>query len=255
MLFDKNWLKQFPTWKALSKASNADVIHVWSGLGYNRRALALRDIAKQVIENGIPETREQWIELKGIGPYTSAAISLFSNGEKVFPVDSIIRRFGGRYYFGRLFPTNKVDERLEKKGLELLNQTDRYQDIPQALFDLGTKVCKKNPDCKKCPLKSSCKAAPTFLSGKVIIPKRSLPKAKEKVHAGKKFPDRIYRGRILGVVKQGGLIGAGKRVIIKLVDQSYTTKLDKEWFHAMLARLEKDELIVNKKNKYYLKTD
>ncbi len=53
--FYRTWLKTFPTWHALARASNKDVIHAWAGLGYNRRGLMLRDIAKQVVAHGVPK--------------------------------------------------------------------------------------------------------------------------------------------------------------------------------------------------------
>lgn len=65
--FYRRWLKRFPTWRALARASNTDVIHAWAGLGYNRRALVLRDIAKRITElrtkNLEPRTSREWIPM------------------------------------------------------------------------------------------------------------------------------------------------------------------------------------------------
>src|SRR5688572_3982677 len=72
--FYRAWMKQFPTWNALAKASNSEIIHAWAGLGYNRRGLMLRDIAKQIVHDGIPKSREAWLALKGVGPYTADAL-------------------------------------------------------------------------------------------------------------------------------------------------------------------------------------
>ncbi len=249
--FYKNWLKQFPDFSALAKATNADVIHAWSGLGYNRRALALRDIAKQVIDDGLPKTQKEWVQLKGIGPYTSSAIALFSAHEKVFPIDSIIRRVIGRYSLGKLFPDFSDDEKIQKSGLQLLSESKEYYDIPQALFDLGTKVCSKKPSCSVCPLKTTCKSSKRFLSGNVLIPKRSLPKAKEKIHMGKKYPDRIYRGKVLQCVKNNKA-GVTRKEIEAISGLFYESKQDKQWLDHLLARLIKDGLILYKKRKYLL---
>lgn len=249
--FYKSWLALFPDFTSLAKASNADVIQAWSGLGYNRRALALRDIAREVEKSGIPKTREEWLFLKGIGPYTSAAIALFAQHERVFPVDSIIRRVMGRFFLGKPFPDASSDELIEEKGRVLLKESDRYFDIPQALFDLGTKICSKAPDCAICPLKNQCKASKAFLSGEVVIPKRSLPKAKERVHGGKKFPDRIYRGRILKVVKSSDK-GCSRQEIIDQANLGYNPDQDKQWLNGMLERLVKDNLLAQKRNKYFL---
>lgn len=108
------WLKQFPNWKALSQASTAELLHAWAGLGYNRRALALRDIAQYVVEHGEPNTYEGWLSLKGIGPYTAAAVSLFSDAQRVLPIDTNVRRVLGRTHLGILFPQISDDEAIRK---------------------------------------------------------------------------------------------------------------------------------------------
>ncbi len=249
--FYRSWLKTFPNWRVLAKASNAQVIHAWSGLGYNRRALALRDIAKQVADHGVPKSREAWLALKGVGPYTSAAVALFAQGEKVFPVDSIIRRVIGRFSLGKPFATAKDDARIEQAGLAILSRTKRYQDIPQAIFDLATLVCKKEPDCARCPLRRSCKMAPRFLGGKVPIPKRSIQKGKERIHSGKTYPDRIYRGRILKAVKNAER-PLRKEQLIPLVDHSYVESKDGGWFEGMLSRLTREGFLKHNRGRYEL---
>lgn len=240
--FYTGWLKLFPNFKELSKASNGDVIRAWSGLGYNRRAIALRDIARQVINSGIPEGREGWIKLKGIGPYTSAALSLFSQGEKVFPIDSIIRRVTGRIYLGIPFAGIEVDSSIEKRGMSLLMETSRYEELPQALFDLGSKICSKDPNCSICPLQNVCKSANMFIGGRVIIPKRSINKGNERLHRDKPYPDRIYRGRILKVVKASDS-SIPLSSIPLLIDNDFQKEKDQLWFEKMIGRLVKDELL------------
>ena len=79
LLFYAGWLKRFPDWAALAKASNADVIRAWAGLGYNRRAIVLRDIARQILAQlatcDFRLATFDWQRLKGIGPYTAAALA------------------------------------------------------------------------------------------------------------------------------------------------------------------------------------
>lgn len=110
LVFYPRWLATFPDWHALASASNADVIKAWAGLGYNRRALMLRDIAKQVVEKGVPQSEEAWRELKGIGPYTSAALAAFSLHHRTMPVDTNIRRVLARVLLGKPFPDLKDDD-------------------------------------------------------------------------------------------------------------------------------------------------
>lgn len=247
ILYFEKWLALFPDFASLAKATNAQVIEAWAGLGYNRRALALRDIARQVVERGVPESYEEWLTLKGIGPYTASAISVFSLQTKRLPVDTNIRRVLGRVFLGVHFPDLSHDAKIIEASEELL-KSKRFQDIPQALFDLATMTCLKTPLCEVCPLKDSCKSSADFLSGKVITPKRTIKKAVEKKHTGKKYPDRIYRGRILKLIREKGRARA--ETIGPEIDETFNQATDKEWLQSMLDRLERDTMI-EKQNNYY----
>ncbi|KAA0206379.1 A/G-specific adenine glycosylase [Candidatus Uhrbacteria bacterium] len=242
--FYRRWLKRFPTWRALARASNTDVIHAWAGLGYNRRALVLRDIAKRITElrtkNLEPRTSREWIKLKGIGPYTANALACFAFREHTIPIDTNIRRVLGRSLLGKTFPTLADDARIERAALKTWPTDDRACDLPQALFDLAVAVCTKSPACAACPMKSQCKAAPKFLGGRVRIPKRSIKKSNETKHRNKPFPDRIYRGRILAELrKQNGILIAK---IGSCIDPAYDSKRDADWMRAMIERMSKDGL-------------
>ena len=231
--FYKRWLQQFPTWHALSRASNADVIHAWAGLGYNRRGLMLRDIAKQVVKDGEPKTENEWLELKGIGPYTAAAVSAFAQKQHTIPIDTNIRRVLGRILLGKPFPELNDDARLKKKvGIQ-------KPELWQATFDLAVAICKKNPDCASCPMRTQCPASKKFLSGRVRIPKQMIKKAIETKHRDKPFPDRIYRGRILKEAR----LGADLNKLGPSIDPNFHAKKDRAWLLAMVMRMERDGLI------------
>ncbi len=246
----ERWLAVFPTWEALAEASNADVIKMWAGLGYNRRGLMLRDIARQVVEKGEPDTREGWMALKGVGPYTSAAVSAFAQRKRVMPVDTNVRRVLGRFLLGKPFAQPSDDERLEKKSAHLLPARGAYWDVPQAIFDLATSICTKEPDCARCPLRNDCPAAKKFLAGTVRIPKRSVKKAVESKHRDKPHPDRIYRGRILKLVREEpGILASA---VGARVDPAYDDRHDRAWMRAMVGRLEQDGLVENHKNRLTL---
>lgn len=237
--FYRAWMKRFPSFGSLAKASNTEVIHMWAGLGYNRRGLALRDIAKSVAENGMPKTREDWLALKGIGPYTADALAVFSLHERCWPIDTNLRRVGGRLFLGKPFPTPEDDESIRPLAEKFIAKSRRYFDIPQAAFDLATSICTKTPSCAVCPLKNDCPAAAKFLSGKIQTPKRMIKKSRENIRAGKKYPDRIYRGRILALVRKGPV------AISRLgpqVDPSFSSK-DGSWLDSMIDRLSKDGLV------------
>jgi len=86
----KEFLKKFPTVRALAKAPLSDVLKVWSGLGYNRRAKYLHDAAKQIVEVGnIKEALAG--PLPGVGPYTRAAVRVFAYNEPDILIETNIR--------------------------------------------------------------------------------------------------------------------------------------------------------------------
>jgi len=242
LLYFDAWLKRFPDWQTLAHASNADVIHAWAGLGYNRRALILRDIARQIIENGVPQSREAWLALKGIGPYTSAALTVFSLHQPAVPIDTNIRRVLGRIFFGKPYPQPADDTRIEHMYKKELIDTKEFYEIPQALFDLATMHCTKVPDCSVCKMKDVCKASKKFLSGSVEPPKQMVKKAAESAHRNKRYPDRIYRGRILKLVREQGT-QTDIDHIGSVIDASYNIKLDHDWVQHMIDRLIADQLL------------
>jgi A/G-specific adenine glycosylase len=245
LLFYGRWIRRFPSWKALARASNAQVIREWAGLGYNRRALMLRNIARQVVERGVPKSEAQWRELKGVGPYTAAALACFSLHERTMPVDTNIRRVLNRFLRGVLYHRSYKSYTTHGQLNTLLPKRGRFYDVPQALFDLATLVCKKIPDCAVCPLRAECKAAKKFLSGRVRVPKAMVKKPLERRHRNKKYPDRIYRGRILAMVRQSPR-GAKLSEMGQTCDPSFDPTRDSVWFEAMVDRLVADNLVVRR---------
>lgn len=261
LLYYKKWLKQFPTWKSLSVASNSDVIKAWAGLGYNRRALALRDIARSYVGAGSPGPNKggktpplrssDWIKFKGIGPYTAAALAVFTHAERTMPIDTNIRRVLDRVLLGVPYPDPTLDKKIHKQSVKLLAGKN-FDLVPQALFDLATSVCKKIPDCAVCPLRDQCKAAPKFLKGSVRTPKSMTKKSNETIHRNKKYPDRIFRGRILKLAREAKAGIGPIRLIGPMIDPTFDTKLDTAWLNRVLVRLEKDQLVKRRGNKIFL---
>lgn len=236
MGFYERWLKQFPAWKELANAKTDEVIRAWSGLGYNRRGLMLRSIAQHIVLHGEPKTEAAWRELKGIGPYTAAALAAFSLKHRTLPIDTNIRRVLGRVLLGIPFPQLTNDEPIREATQQFLPTHGNYFDIPQAIFDLATSVCAKSPQCALCPLRADCKSSHLFLTGQVEIPKRTIKQAKEKIHPGKRYPDRIYRGRILKLLKQANSKLSLPHIALQ-IDPDYQKEPDEPWIEAMLTRL------------------
>ncbi len=90
-----NFLKALPDFKTLASISTAQLLSLWSGLGYNRRALALRALAQQVMTNHkgrLPKTEQELLALPGIGTYTAGAVMAFAFNLPVVFMDTNIRR-------------------------------------------------------------------------------------------------------------------------------------------------------------------
>src|SRR6266699_4895827 len=99
----QQFLAAFPTLADLAAASTAEVISVWVPLGYNRRAVSLQAIARQVMteyQGHIPDTIDELLKLKGIGRYTSGAIACFAYKKQVAMVDTNIYRVLHRIFLG-----------------------------------------------------------------------------------------------------------------------------------------------------------
>lgn len=250
--FYKAWLKQFPNWKHLAKATNEEVIRAWAGLGYNRRALMLRDASREIIARGVPTTIESWRAIKGIGPYTSSAISAFAQKKRVMPIDTNIRRVLGRLLLGKPFPQPEDDELIQKHVDVFLSVRGDYFNVPQAIFDLATDICQKSPKCAKCPLRRECPSAKKFLSGQVVIPKQMVKKSVESKHNEKPHPDRIYRGRILKLVREATR-GVDPQKIGHAIDNTFDPIADDEWVEAMVGRLIKDQMLEIRSKKIFIK--
>lgn len=140
----------WPTIASLAGATNAGVLAQWSGLGYNTRALRLRDSAIAIARSGWPTTPADLQKLPGIGPYTANAIASISFGAQVAATDTNLRRVLSRWCGVAL------------EGAELAEYANEVVGDPagiwtQAVMDLGAQICiPRTPSCNRCPVSDSC---------------------------------------------------------------------------------------------------
>ncbi|MGH2450095.1 MAG: A/G-specific adenine glycosylase, partial [Candidatus Limnocylindria bacterium] len=143
----ERFLRRFPTLRALAAAPLGDVLRVWSGLGYNRRARDLHRIARAA-PDGLPADVEGLDALPGVGPYTAGAVACFAHGVPAAFADTNIRRVLGRVFLGRT-ATGREAVALDRSLLPP-GAADRWH---HALMDLGATVCAaRAPRCGDCPL-------------------------------------------------------------------------------------------------------
>src|SRR4051812_32741680 len=149
----EHWMERFPTAAALAAAPVRDVLAVWSGLGYNRRAVARAEGARQVAEGGWPPV-ERLPDLPGVGPYTAGALASFAFGAPVAAADTNARRVIERRE-GRRHTAAELTRRLA----QLLPHA-RAADFNQAMMELGATVCRpRRPVCTACPVRGGCRQA------------------------------------------------------------------------------------------------
>ena len=156
------FLDCFPTVSALARAAEANVLALWSGLGYYRRARMLHKAAQVVVaecDGQMPTTAASLRKLPGVGAYTSAAIASIAYGEAVAVVDGnverVVQRIAG---LGSESATGQTQlDRQIKELAENLLDPDRPGDHNQAMMELGATIClPRNPLCLQCPVSQFC---------------------------------------------------------------------------------------------------
>ncbi len=159
----RQWMRDFPTVKALARASEESVFEHWKGLGYYSRASNLLRTARIIMgiyRGNFPDTRSALEALPGIGAYTAGAILSLAFHKPEALLDGNLIRIFSRLYGWNFLPTDGANER--KTYWERAKFWARARDAfltNEALMELGRTICKKsNPNCKRCPLQDACKA-------------------------------------------------------------------------------------------------
>jgi A/G-specific adenine glycosylase len=174
----ERWLDELPTAGDLAVAPVRDVLALWSGLGYNRRALALQRAAVFISERGWPS---DLTELPGVGKYTAAAVSSFAWDQDMAAVDTNVRRV-----LTRREGDVDVDERADA-----LLPRGRAATFNQAMMELGATVCRpRTPVCEQCPVERGCLRLPA-----VTVKRAKAPRFED--------TDRYVRGRVVAALLAG----------------------------------------------------
>lgn len=159
----ERFLSRFPDVESLAAAEPSDVLEVWAGLGYYRRARNLHEAARQVVSQHsgqFPKQVDQLRDLAGIGRYTAGAVA-----SQAFDVRAPILETNTIRLFSRLIGltqpamNSSSQKRLWEVAESLLPPRSGSGRVNQAFMELGSLVCTpKNPACSKCPLQSGCRA-------------------------------------------------------------------------------------------------
>ncbi len=156
------FVKAFPTVAQLAAAPETKVFKLWEGLGYYSRCKNLIATAKIITvtyKGKFPADYESILALKGIGPYTAAAIASFAFNLPHAVVDGNVYRVLARF-FGIDTPTDSTaGKKLFTTLAQQLIPTAQPAEYNQAIMDFGAVICKPQlPLCKSCPLKNKCAA-------------------------------------------------------------------------------------------------
>ena len=172
----RRFVARFPSPAALAAATEDEVLKAWQGLGYYSRARNMHAAAKSM-KGVFPATYPEVLALKGVGPYTAAAICSFAYGMPYAVVDGNVYRVLARVFgveasidtaSGKKTFLNLAQELLDKKRPDLFNQ---------AIMDFGALQCTPaNPACAVCPFNTYCIAYK-----KHLIPQLPCRTAKPKV--------------------------------------------------------------------------
>ena len=155
----KVFLHNFPTLKALSLSNETQVLKLWEGLGYYRRAKNLLATSKILVNEHNSKLPKNLIDIKklpGVGDYTANALLAFIHNYPTIAIDGNVKRV-----FSRVLNKNesKINfDKLIESNKENLMKTKRNSDFVEALMEFGALICKpKEPKCFNCNIKNMCK--------------------------------------------------------------------------------------------------
>ena len=155
----KKFTNKYKTLEALSKINESQILKLWEGLGYYRRAKNLLASVKLLVKDynsKLPNTLKDIKKLPGVGDYTGNALLGFIHNYPTIAIDGNVKRVFVRYL-------NKKESKINFEKLIQINKknlfiTNRNSDFVEALMEFGALICRpKDPKCSQCCLNKSCK--------------------------------------------------------------------------------------------------
>ena len=155
----ERWMNQFPSIETVAKANIDDILKLWEGLGYYRRAHNIKKAAEIIVNEleGQFPSGAQLKKLPGIGDYIYSAIISIAFNSPIPVIDGNVKRFSSRFWEENFITAKDIKNLKEKLRGEISQK--RPGCFNQAMMDLGREICKPtNPECKKCPIHVNCQA-------------------------------------------------------------------------------------------------
>lgn len=203
------FMELFPTVFDLADADQQQVLKAWEGLGYYSRARNLHTAAKTVageLNGKLPDTYKEIIKLKGIGPYTAAAVTSIAFNRPNTVVDGNVIRVLSRYFgIEENVRKSAVRRQIQELANELIDP-EQPGDFNQALMELGATVCSpSSPDCDRCPVSAHCVARK--LSRTDVIPYKSKAGKKPHKHIGVGIIERENGDLLIALRPEDAMLG------------------------------------------------
>ncbi len=286
----KNFIQTFPNIQELSKASNREVLMTWRGMGYNSRALRLRDGATLIVEkfNGkFPSEMDELRSIPGIGHYTAAAIRNFAFGIPTPCIDTNIRRILHRTFVGpeQANGSWKKDDRFLLKIAEKVLIAALGLHSKKAVPKAGSACLEAHQIGKgwsaegkplglpsasdwhaalmdfgslvctqRNPKWDICPLAKAGISKsafKTPIPIKKTKKEPGRLVGTKFIPNRIFRGKIIDALRDHEN-GLSIDQLGPLIAMDWNEREHREWLKALIENLKRDHLIANRSQKIVL---
>ncbi|MBC6410447.1 MAG: A/G-specific adenine glycosylase [Ekhidna sp.] len=157
----EQFIKEFPSIHDLANATEDKVLRLWQGLGYYSRARNLLFAAKYIskeLEGKFPKTYKEILALKGVGPYTAAAIASICFNEATPVVDGNVFRFSSRYFGIKKDISASKTRNIFEKYLQKVIDRNQPGVFNQAMMEFGATICSPQPKCVECIFRESCYA-------------------------------------------------------------------------------------------------
>ncbi len=265
----EQWLDRFPNISELAQASLADVLQLWQGLGYNRRAKALKDIAEMVMSRyggAIPDSRDTLMAFPGIGHYTASAICTFAFDQPLIFIETNIRRVFIHFYFPNSVGGDGHERKVhDRELLPLVERTLNRKDPRTwyyALMDYGAMLKGKveNPNRRSAHYsrQSRFEGSDRQIRGIILRELLDVPELKEEqlievvveIRSGKgrRASDKKGKDRERSVETRGNKRGgeAGEKVEAGKIVSTH----EKERVRYILEQLEREGFVMEEKGIY-----
>lgn len=173
------FIERFPTIEALSTTNEEDVLKYWEGLGYYSRVRNFHEAVKEVhnkYDGKVPDNPESFQSLKGVGPYTNAAVMSIVHNHPLPAVDGNVLRVWSRLTCNDADIAQPKTKKLFEKELQPFVET-KSGDFNQAMMELGATICTpKKPICILCPVQKHCEAFAEGVVSELPVKKKKIKK-------------------------------------------------------------------------------